>query len=95
MAPLTELTKARAKFLWSEACEKAFTTLKQQLCTAPVLRTPDYTKPFAIACDASDIAIGAVLTQETDGNECVIAYFSVRTKLLRHGERVFSGDTCH
>lgn len=86
-APLTELTKARAKFIWSEACEKAFNMLKQQLCTAPVLRTPDYTKPFAIACDASDIAIGAVLTQETDGNEGVIAYFSQK---LSPSERNYS-----
>lgn len=86
-APLTELTKARIKFVWNESCELAFNTLKQCLCSAPVLCTPDYTKPFSIACDASDIAVGAVLTQETDGHEKVICYMSQK---LSHSERKYS-----
>lgn len=86
-APLTELTKAKVKFRWNERCEVAFNSLKQLLCTAPVLSTPDYTKPFSISCDASDVALGAVLSQEHDGNEKAIAYFS---KKLSPSERKYS-----
>lgn len=86
-APLTELTKAKIKFRWNESCEIAFSTLKQLLCTAPVLSTPDYTKPFSVSCDASDVALGAVLSQEYDGNERAIAYFSQK---LSPSERKYS-----
>lgn len=48
---------------------------------------PDHTKPSAIACDASDVVIGAVLTQETNGEEHPIAYFSQK---LSASERKYS-----
>jgi hypothetical protein len=35
--PMTELLKKGVKFVWSEACEKAFHTLRQHLTSAPVL----------------------------------------------------------
>jgi len=41
----------------------AFDTLKTALTEAPVLRLPDFTIPFEIETDASDVAIGGVLTQ--------------------------------
>jgi hypothetical protein len=39
--PMTELLKKEVKFIWSEACEKAFHTLRQHLTSAPVLVQPD------------------------------------------------------
>lgn len=62
-APLTELTNTKIKFRWTKEAEEAFVKLKTSLVSAPVLAMPDYTKHFSIACDASDVAIGAVLTQ--------------------------------
>lgn len=55
--------------------------------SAPVLITPDYTKPFSVACDASDIAIGGVLTQEVNGEEHPVSYFSQK---LSSSERKYS-----
>ena len=35
---------------------------------------PDFSLPFIISADASDAAVGAVLSQVKDGRECVVAY---------------------
>lgn len=87
VTPLTELTKVKLKFKWSTEAEDAFLKLKSALVSAPVLVMPDYTKPFAIACDASDVAIGAVLTQEVNNEEHPICYFSQK---LSSSERKYS-----
>jgi predicted metallopeptidase len=42
--PMTELLKKGVKFVWSEACEKAFHALRQHLTSAPVLAQPDNSK---------------------------------------------------
>jgi hypothetical protein len=63
--PLSQVTKggAKEKFFWSESQKKAFKELKHHLCSALVLTLPDLQQPFEIETDASDYAIGAVLTQ--------------------------------
>ena len=67
--PMTKLLRKDVKFVWSEECEVAFTTL---LTTAPVLAQPDVEKPFDVFCDASGTGLGCVLMQEGR----VIAYAS-------------------
>jgi hypothetical protein len=62
--PMTELLKKGVKFVWSEACEKAFHTLRQHLTSAPVLVQPDNSKPFEVFCDASGTGLGCMLMQE-------------------------------
>jgi hypothetical protein len=62
--PMTELLKKGVKFVSSEACEKAFHTLRQHLTSAPVLVQPDNSKPFEVFCDASGTGLGCVLMQE-------------------------------
>lgn len=54
----------------------AFETLKAKLTEAPVLACPDFTQPFTLQTDASNYGLGAVLTQELEGEERVIAYAS-------------------
>ena len=61
--PLTNLLKKDEPFIWDNEQEIAFNTLKQKLCEYPILIFPDFTKPFYICCDASDIAISAILEQ--------------------------------
>ncbi len=75
--PLYQLTEKTAKFLWSEDAQAAFDELRQRLVSALTLCFPDYSLPFILDTDASDVGIGAVLSQRhNDGSERVIAYAS-------------------
>ncbi len=84
-APLHHLTEKEVKknFIWKTEHERAFSDLKTVLCTAPVLALPNFVKdapPFILDTDASDTAIGAMLSQRDDqGHERVIAYASKKT----------------
>lgn len=76
-APITELLKKKTgKFVWTNEANEALENLKLVLTSAPILASADFSKPFNIHCDASDIAVGGVLTQMQDGVERVIAYMS-------------------
>ncbi|XP_078534037.1 uncharacterized protein LOC144820344 [Lissotriton helveticus] len=50
VTPLIELTSKTQpkKVIWTEGCQKAFDTLKATMCSAPVLKGPDYGKQFII-----------------------------------------------
>ena len=84
-APLTVLLKKDATFYWTPACQTAFDALRRALCDAPVQPYPSPNHNFILDTDASDFAIGAVLSQKLDdGREYVIAYAS---RTLRKEER--------
>lgn len=61
--PLTKLLKKNS-FLWNDEAEKCFEDLKEFVSNAPVLETPNHSKPFVIECDSSGFGIGAILMQE-------------------------------
>lgn len=74
-APLTELTKTRpGKFKMTSDGLESFQKLKHALTIAPVLVNPRFDLPFTIQCDASNLAIGGVLTQKWEDGEHVVAY---------------------
>ena len=86
-APLHILLRKEKKFLWSPEAQKAFDKLKYCLITPPVLSFPDFTQEFIVHTDASDTAIGGVLSQVQDGHERVISYWS---RQLQKSERRYS-----
>jgi len=70
------LTENQVKFLWNEQCQLAFDKLKQMLTAAPLFSFPLREGKFILDTDASGHGIGAVLSQEQEGTEKVIAYFT-------------------
>ena len=74
--PLNRLTRKNVKFVWDNNCQEAFNKLKNLLVCAPVLRLPDFSRQFILQTDASNYAIGAVLSQIIDGQEHPIAFAS-------------------
>ncbi|RVW33147.1 Retrovirus-related Pol polyprotein from transposon 17.6 [Vitis vinifera] len=67
-------------------CQNSFDQLKKFL-TTPIVRAPNWQLPFELMCDASDFAIGAVLSQREDGKPYVIYYAS---KTLNEAQRNYT-----
>nr|GEW90332.1 hypothetical protein [Tanacetum cinerariifolium] len=60
---LTVLTQKSKTFDWGEEQKRAFQTLKDKLCNAPVLALPDGPEDFVVYCDESGLGLGYVLMQ--------------------------------
>jgi len=74
--PLTALLKKDVPYRWSDLCQTSFETLKDLLTQAPILQYPDFQKPFNLTCDASNYAIGCILSQGPIGKDLPIAFAS-------------------
>ena len=75
-APLNALTQKNRKFEWTEETQKSFEALKAALTSPPILAMPRDEGLFTLDTDASYGQIGAVLSQQQDGVERVIAFGS-------------------
>lgn len=72
--PLHRLLRKTAKgFNWTPECDASF-TLKSKLASPLILAYPNFTAPFLISTNASDTAIGGVLSQVQGGQDRIIAY---------------------
>ena len=85
--PLLNLTKKDVPFIWNNDCEKSFLELKEALLSAPVLKMPNFELPFFVWPDASQEAVGGILTQLYDGHHHPIAFLSSK---LSAAERKYS-----
>ena len=63
------MTQNNSGWRWGEAECTAFARLKGSVTSAPVLISPDPTKPFRIEADSSDFATGTVLSQVSSEDE--------------------------
>jgi len=72
LEPLSRLTSTKGPFKWTHEQQDAFEELKKTIASETMLFFPDYTKPFDLYTDASDVQLGAVLMQENRP----IAFFS-------------------
>ena len=74
----------RVPFKWTSVQQESFETIIDRLSNPPVLAYADYSLPFKVHTDASVNGLGAVLYQNQDNKERVIAYAS---RSLKPSER--------
>jgi transposase InsO family protein len=75
--PLVHLTKNEVKWEWTKECQTAFEKIRDALTQTPVLAVADPNKSYILHTDASDHAMGAVLSQTDEDNRLhPIAYAS-------------------
>lgn len=86
-SPIQNLTRKDVPFIWDDACEAAFQLLKELLTSAPLLRRPNFNIPFILQTDWQPAGMGAILSQNINGTEHVIAYAS---KSLNTHERHYA-----
>ena len=84
--PLHALKRKNATFVWGELQQLAFEELKRRISTPPVLQVPDFSKEFVLVCDASEVAISAVLNQRSEKGLAPVAFAS---RLLSPAERKY------
>ena len=76
-APLTSFTRKGVKFSWSSEAKKAFWALQQAFTSAPILQHFQPDLPLTIEVDASDFALGCILSQPSlDGSLHPICIYS-------------------
>ncbi|CAB0033548.1 unnamed protein product [Trichogramma brassicae] len=75
-SPLHILLKYDVKFIWDKAQETAFQNFKDILCSHPILQFPDFSREFIVTTDASNFALGAMLSQGKIGSDLPVAYAS-------------------
>ncbi|XP_020205931.1 uncharacterized protein K02A2.6-like [Cajanus cajan] len=95
---LSNLLVKDVKFQFDDNFLSAFSLLKQKLCSAPVITSPDWNFDFELMCDASDYAVGAVLGQRKNKIFHVIHYasswgYSRRSQLAAEKEIFFKDST--
>ena len=71
-----------ARFDWSEEAQQAFEALKKALVEATSLAFQVFQEPCILDTDASDVAVGGVLSQRIDGIERPIAFFSRVSEII-------------
>ena len=75
--PLNQLLDNNHQWKWTEQCETAFYNVKEMITSEQVLTHYDPSLPLRLACDASPVGIGAVLSHVmNDGTERPIAFAS-------------------
>ena len=74
--PLNLLLKGGVPFKWTEIQQSAFEKLRDIICSVHLLQYPDFSKPFVVTTDASNYALGAILSQGEVGQDLPIAYAS-------------------
>lgn len=80
VAPITALTRktAPSHFQWTPKAEAAFIELRRRFSSEPILITPNPSLPFIVEVDASELGVGAILSQRSssDGKVHPCAYYS-------------------
>ncbi len=89
--PMTQLT-GNDPWKWGEAQQKAFEELKRLLAEEVVLAIPTEDGKFRIEVDASEGAIGAVLSQEQDGKWRPVVFLSKSLTVTEQNYEIYDKE---
>ena len=79
----------KVKFVWTDDCQLAFDKVK-----SPVLKRPDYKKPFKLIIDSSDVGKGDVSVHiASDGLHHSVSYFSKKFLIYQRNYSVVEKET--
>ena len=77
-APLSMLLRKESEWTWGPEQQQAYEALRQDLTSEPILGYPvNSPEGWILDTDASDYALGAVLSQMQDGKEVAISHASM------------------
>ncbi|KAI2655929.1 Transposon Tf2-6 polyprotein [Labeo rohita] len=91
-APLTALTSTKTPFRWSSAAEAAFAKLKSCFVSAPILIAPDPSRKFVVEVDASEVGVGAVLSQRSSSDGSKNIKPDALSRIFDHSECLSSSE---
>lgn len=74
--PFTECLKKGRKIITDSKYIECFEKCKTLLTNDPILQYPDFSKEFILTTDASNVALGAILSQGPIGSDKPISYAS-------------------
>lgn len=74
--PLTQCLRKEHGIKITDEFKKCFNDCRHILMNEPILQFPDFTKPFILTTDASNVAIGAVLSQGPVNSDKPVCYAS-------------------
>jgi transposase InsO family protein len=88
---LRRLLRANVTWHWSAECETSFREIKRRLASPPILAHFDVSADTILTCDASSTAIGACLSQISNGDvtDRPVAFIS---RSLTKAERSYSAS---
>ncbi len=90
--PMTQLTGNDA-WKWGRAQQEAFKQLKKQLAEDVVLAIPTNEGKFRVEADASEGAIGAVLSQEQEGRWRPVSFLSKSLSITERNYEIYDKGT--
>lgn len=92
-APFTALNSPKVTFRWSAAANEAFCALNAGFTSAPILTMPDPERQLVVEVDASEVGVGAVLSQRSTEDQKLhpCDFFSLR---LSPAERNYDIGNC-
>ncbi|MGL5707245.1 MAG: reverse transcriptase domain-containing protein [Aeromonas sp.] len=95
IAPLSDILKGESKrsqkvIKWNPTNIATFNKVKEVINKETSRIQPDFKKPFIVTTDASEVGIGAILSQKCNGTEKMICAFS--KKLDKHQQNYSTTD---
>ncbi|RDX91514.1 Retrovirus-related Pol polyprotein, partial [Mucuna pruriens] len=94
--PLSKLLQKDVEFVFNKECIQAFEELKSRLTSTPILQAPNKELLFKLMCDASNLALKAILGRPVGTRDrlCISNHGPSPSKLYDYGERATSNNIC-